>query len=229
LQQLLLIEVNRLAMSSSTSISKKYGFENPFEPDPLAVKALRFLKSANRLLDVGCGEGADSVFYAKKGFRVTAIDSNKIYLSRLRAYVKVNGLTTISVNYGDVVKHRYRQNFYDAINCLLVGCCMKRSDFECMLDNLKQTVKRAGIIIMSLRNYLDPEFADYISTETMIEPNTFRKKEDCCKIKYFIEKNRLREVFSDFEILYYFEGLAPDKYKEVAQHGDSYIICRRKL
>lgn len=80
---------------------------------------------------------------------------------------------------------------------------------------------------MSLRNYLDEEFNEYASSEKMIEPNTFRKKEDCCKIRYFIEKGKLRESFSDFEVVYYYEGYAPDKYGEVAQHGDSHIICRK--
>ncbi|MCU7550486.1 methyltransferase domain-containing protein [Chitinophagaceae bacterium LB-8] len=215
-------------MSYSTSqLSTKYGFENPFKPDPLAIKALHYLNDGKRLLDVGCGEGADSVFFARQGFQVTSIDNNKDYLGRLRAYVKDNRLINISVRNGNVIRYHYSQNFYDVINCLLVGCCMRRSDFEYLLHCLKRTVKPAGIIIMSLRNYLDPEFTDYISTEAMIEPNTFRKKEDCCKIRYYIEKNRLREVFSDFEVLYYYEGLAPDKYEEVLQHGDSYIICRR--
>ena len=214
--------------ASATILSNKYGFEYPFKSDPLAGRALRYLKSGKHLLDVGCGEGADSVFFAKKGFQVTAMDSNKIYLSRLRAFISDNELTNISIKYGDVIDYRYRHNFYDVINCLLVGCCMKRSDFEKLLISLKRTVKRTGIIIMSLRNYLDPEFTDYVSTERMIEPNTFRKKEDCCKIRYYIEKNRLRESFADFEILYYYEGYAPDKYREVPKHGVSYIICKSK-
>ena len=49
-------------------LKNKYGFEYPFKPDPLAVKALSYLKNKKYLLDVGCGEGADSVFFAKKGF-----------------------------------------------------------------------------------------------------------------------------------------------------------------
>lgn len=212
---------------SDKRLRNKYGFEYPFEADPLARKTLRYLKDRNYLLDVGCGEGADSVFFAKKGFGVTAIDSNKIYLSRLRAFIADKECTNISVKCGDVIDFPYRQNFYDVINCLLVGCCMKRSDFDRLLITLKQTVKRSGIIIMSLRNYLDSEFTDYVSTERMIEPNTFRKREDCCKIRYFIEKGRLRECFADFEILYYYEGYAPDKYKEVQKHGDSYIICKK--
>jgi tellurite methyltransferase len=214
--------------TSATILRNKYGFEYPFKSDPLAGKALRYLKNGKHLLDVGCGEGADSVFFAKKGFQVTAMDNNKIYLSRLRTFISDNELTNISIKYGDVINYHYRQNFYDVINCLLVGCCMKRSDFEKLLIALKRTVKKTGIIIMSLRNYLDPEFTDYVSTERMIEPNTFRKREDCCKIRYFIEKNRLRESFADFEILYYYEGYAPDKYREVPKHGDSYIICKNK-
>ncbi len=214
--------------TSATLLRNKYGFEYPFKPDPLSGKALQYLEKEKRLLDVGCGEGADTVYFAKKGFQVTAIDNNKIYLRRLRAFKMDNELTNISIRYGDVINYHYRQNYYDVVNCLLVGCCMKQSDFQKLLIVLKRTVKRTGIIIMSLRNYLDPEFTDYVSTERMIEPNTFRKREDCCKIRYFIEKNRLRESFTDFEILYYYEGYSPDKYREVPKHGDSYIICKKK-
>src|SRR5437773_12392439 len=133
--------------TSDTILRNKYGFENPFKSDPLSRKALRYLKSGKHLLDVGCGEGADSVFFAKKGFQVTALDNNKIYLKRLRAFISDNELTNISIKYGDVIDYHYRQNFYDVINCLLVGCCMKRSDFEKLLVALKRTVKRTGIII----------------------------------------------------------------------------------
>ena len=213
--------------ASAKTLKNKYGFENPFKADALVKKALPYLNNCNTLLDVGCGEGADSVFFAKKGFRVSSVDNNKIFLDRLRAYITDKALANVSIIEGDVVSYPYRQNFYDVINCLLVGCCMKRSEFESLLIALRQTVKKSGIIIMSLRNYLDPDFIDYVSTETMIEPNTFRKRDDCCKIRYYIEKGRLRECFSDFEILYYYEGYAPDKYKEVAKHGDSYIICKK--
>lgn len=212
---------------STTKLSKKYGFENPFKPDPLAKKALRYTKNFKRLLDIGCGEGADSVFYAKKGFQVVAMDNNKAYLRRFRAFQKDNHLSNISIRFCDVISFRYPRNFYDVINCLLVGCCMKRSDFEKMLLPIKQAVKPGGVIIMSLRNYLDPELKEYLATEKMIESNTYIKKEDCCKIRYFIEKDRLRDIFKEFEIIYYYEGLVPDKYLEIPHHGDSCLICRR--
>ena len=68
------------------TIQRKYSFKFPFKPDPLAAKALRYCKG-ERLLDVGCGEGADSAFFAqKKRLDVTSFDVNKEYLNRFRAY-----------------------------------------------------------------------------------------------------------------------------------------------
>src|SRR5262245_32475804 len=156
---------SRIMSFSLEKLKEKYGFENPFKADPLAVKALYYMKNGKNLLDVGCGEGADSVFFAGKGFQVTAVDNNETYLDRLRAFIKDTAPGNISVNSSDVLEFSYRHNFYDVVNCLLVGCCMARSDFEKLASTLKETIKKAGVIIMSLRNYLDPEFLDYASTE----------------------------------------------------------------
>ena len=210
------------------TVEQQYGFENPFKPDPLVKKAIRFLPRGRQLLDVGCGEGADSAFFARRGFTVTAIDRNKDYVQRFRRYCNDEGLADISILHRDIVRYRYPRNQYDVIISVLVICCMKRSAVEKMVNPLKHSVKPGGIIVMSSRNYLDPEMKDYLDSERMIEPNTFRTKEDCCKFLYFMEKNRLREMFRDFQILYYREGFAPCKYGEHAKHGDSYIICRRK-
>lgn len=214
-------------MSKPIEIEEQYGFENPFKPDPLAIKALDFMNGGKRLLDIGCGEGADSVFFANQGFEVVAVDNNKLYLDRLGTFLKDKPLSNISIRNLDVIKHQFPNNRFDIVNCLLVGCCMKRSEFEFMLTSLKRTLRSKGIMIMSLRNYLDHMFEEYAATGQMIEPNTYLKKEDCCKIRYFIEKGRLQEIFKDFEILYYYEGFASDKYQEVLKHGDSYIIAQK--
>ncbi len=212
---------------SSAQLKEKYGFVNPFIPDTLGKRALRYMSNGDRLLDIGCGEGADAVYFAGKGFEVRAIEKDKEYLKRFRAYRKDNNLSNITIRSCDVIDYPYPRNYYDAIICFLVGCCMRRSEFERMLGPVKQSVKPGGIIAMSLRNYLDYEFKEAFASRKMIEPNTFHSKVNCCNIRYYIEKGRLRELFEDFEILYYFEGLVPDKYLEDPEHGDSYVICRR--
>src|SRR5204862_2632394 len=88
-------------------LQKKFGFENPFRPDPLVRRALRFCHGGKRLLDVGCGEGADSVFYARHGFEVTAIDKNERYLKRFRSYRRAEKIPGIRILERDALEYRY--------------------------------------------------------------------------------------------------------------------------
>jgi len=45
-----------------------------------------------RALDVGCGEGADAVWLAGRGWRVTALDVSEVALSRVRAHAVEAGV-----------------------------------------------------------------------------------------------------------------------------------------
>jgi SAM-dependent methyltransferase len=45
-----------------------------------------------RALDVGCGEGADAVWLAERGWRVTALDVSEVALSRVRAHAAEAGV-----------------------------------------------------------------------------------------------------------------------------------------
>src|SRR6266853_1446271 len=109
------------------SVESTYGFENPFRADPLVRKALRYCKG-KKLLDVGCGEGADSVYYAKRGFHVTAVDRNESYLEPFREYRRDHALSAIRIIRRDALRYGYPRNTYDVISCILVLCCMKRSE-----------------------------------------------------------------------------------------------------
>jgi 2-polyprenyl-3-methyl-5-hydroxy-6-metoxy-1,4-benzoquinol methylase len=214
-------------MAIIKSIQKKYGFELPFVSDPLVKIAIRYCKG-NTLLDIGCGEGADSVFWAKHGFNVTAIDSNEQYLKRLHAYCEDAGISNIHIVHTNAGHYHYPPDHFDVISSILMICCMRKSQVETILPKIKQSVKRGGIVVMSARNYMDPEYHDYLQTGKQVEPNTFTTHKDCCQFVYFIEKGQLLEYFSDFEVLYYYEGVTTCKYQEHLRHGDSMIIARRK-
>lgn len=46
-----------------------------------------------RALDVGCGEGADAVWLAERGWRVTALDVSEVALARVREHAAESGIS----------------------------------------------------------------------------------------------------------------------------------------
>ena len=56
------------------------------DPHPLVRVSLPFLSLPAKVLDLGCGEGKDALYLARKGFDITTIDSSEKGISKLEVY-----------------------------------------------------------------------------------------------------------------------------------------------
>jgi SAM-dependent methyltransferase len=68
-------------------------------PNPTLVREVAGL-APGHALDVGCGEGADAIWLAQHGWRVTAIDPSRIALERARAAARQAGVEVTWVRAG---------------------------------------------------------------------------------------------------------------------------------
>lgn len=60
-------------------------------PNDVLVAAVAGLRPG-RALDLGCGEGADALWLAERGWKVTAVDFSSVALERARAAARSRGL-----------------------------------------------------------------------------------------------------------------------------------------
>ena len=75
---------------------KYYQTENLFgSPYPELIEFYSTIKNKGRLLDLGCGQGRDSIPLARLGFLVTGIDHSKVGIEQLNNIAKREGLTLI--------------------------------------------------------------------------------------------------------------------------------------
>lgn len=73
---------------------KYYLTENLFgEPYPELIEFYSTIKGKGRLLDLGCGQGRDSIPLAKLGYSVTGIDNSKIGIEQLNKIAQKEGLS----------------------------------------------------------------------------------------------------------------------------------------
>lgn len=66
-----------------------------------------------RLLDIGCGEGRDSIFFSQNGYRVSGFDSSSAGIKKSRARAE---RLNLSIDFFQADINEYRlQEFYDVV------------------------------------------------------------------------------------------------------------------
>ncbi len=104
--------------------------------------------SPGRALDLGCGEGADSVWLAEQGWRVTAVDVSATAVSRGKAWADERGIADDAIEWivEDLEAWRPRETY------ALVSACFlhSRIAFErtAVLRRAAEAVKPGGHLLI---------------------------------------------------------------------------------
>lgn len=107
--------------------------------------ASRFITKADKLLDVGCGEGIIQYFIGDKVKNLYGIDNSKSELRRAEA----RGFITKQVNF-DSEKFPFMDSFFDVVTCLDVIEHVKNPKF--LLGEIHRVLRPDGKLIISTPN-----------------------------------------------------------------------------
>lgn len=86
------------------------------EPSEMARLTLQYWRQARgeargRVLDLGCGEGRDAVYFAGHGFEVTAVDGSANALEKLRRLAGETGVAIHRIVHSDIREFGLEQAF----------------------------------------------------------------------------------------------------------------------
>lgn len=179
-------------------------------------------------LDIGFGNGRDSIFLASKGFGVTAIDTKKNNIDNLAVVAKENNLS-IKAQLIDVRKFEFCPNIYEIIVAMNSLFFLSSNEFKKVVENIKKSLKPGGIVIISSFTVNDSMFKKLERTANKMDEQTFQNKEG--NFWFFLEKGELKNMFSDFEILFYKEVVTQDQghgeWAESHTHSIARIVAKK--
>ena len=153
------------------------------KPREASINLQNFIKecSGNRALDIACGAGKNTIYLAQNNFHVDAIDVAKIALDTLDTYAKEKGLSNlIDTKLMDLDYFTPKPNIYDLI---LMANYLDRD----VIEKTKNALHVDGIFIVETYMY------DKENEKTNSDPINL------------LAQNELKEIFSDYNILYYDE------------------------
>lgn len=164
-------------------------------------------------VDVGAGEGRNSLYLSSIGFDVTAIEPSKVGAEKILRKAEENRQKITVVNKDFVSASKSLSN----IGFVVALTSLEHMEYLYLCEAIQQ-IKR----IMLPGGYV------YIVVFTEDDPGfkkDYKNASECSLfIKHYFKKNELKQFFSDYEILMYSEYM-----KEDTTHGPRHYHGKAKL
>lgn len=131
-----------------TDYDKRYHDEEYYwglMPNSICYDIMKILPPTKpyRLLDIGCGEGKDAVFFAKCGYSVTAFDLSSRGIEKAKLLARHNQ-TEVNFFQANLLDYRLDSD-YDIIFCSGAMHILPTSERNALCDHLKEHTTENGI------------------------------------------------------------------------------------
>ncbi|MGE5629832.1 MAG: class I SAM-dependent methyltransferase [Caulobacteraceae bacterium] len=157
-------------------------------------------KGFKYFLDLGCGLGRHSVFFAENGFETYSLDLSEDGINNLNRKAEKLGLN-IRTTIGDINNLPYSSDMFD---CLLAYHVISHTDTEgikAIVKELERVLKSGGEFFITLCSKCSPSFSrkDYIR----IDENTIIKTEEpeIDVPHFYTDLDGVRSILKNFDII----------------------------
>lgn len=177
-------------------------------PDAI-LKLVPILKKhgVEKVIDVGCGNGRNSLLLAKEGFNVVAFDYSAEALKTVRDRAKDEKLEVHTLLGTVKDMQMIPDGMFDAVISCHVVDLYKMHDIKKVVNELKRILKSEGIAMIVVFSDDSKMFRDRTSNVNHgveIEKKTvvYNQFEAWHNLMYhFFSKKEMKELFKDFKIL----------------------------
>lgn len=124
-------------------------------PNPNIIEALKFIdKNLNKekklkALDIGAGDGKDSLFLAKKEFVVSAIDTSTYFIHKINQLARIHNID-IRTSVTDFLTYNFED--YDLLICNNVIHFLQLNQIKVLINKMRNHTLPNGLNIIGYLN-----------------------------------------------------------------------------
>ena len=146
-----------------------------------------------RLLEVGCGIGVDSIQLAKRGFQVTAVDLTENALAVARQFA-ARREATVDFRLGNAEGLDFPDESFDAVYSF--GVLHHTPDIERSVAEVHRVLRPGGRAYVML--YHRNSLVNLMHWALRLPYESPRDRKDHCPVVYTFSRSGVRELFRDF-------------------------------
>lgn len=153
------------------------------------------IKSKHKtLLDLGCGAGRDSLYFAQKGLKVTATDWSQSGLDQLRKLAEKNKVANLEVIQQDISKLTFNPNSFDVIYAHLSLHYFDDETTKQICDKLYSVLKKDGLLFIKCKSTDDMLYG----RGRKLEENMYKHRDH---VRHFFNKEYMTALLAKFQII----------------------------
>lgn len=149
-------------------------------------------KKLKILLDLGCGDGRDSLYFARKGLKVTSVDFSESGIEALRQ-ASIKSRLPINAICCDIKDVSFENDSFDIIYAHLSLHYFDDKTTTQIFDKLYKILKNNGLIFIKCKSTEDALFGK----GEKVGENMFIEKH----LRHFFDKNYMIEKLKKFKII----------------------------
>jgi ubiquinone/menaquinone biosynthesis C-methylase UbiE len=177
-------------MSERKYWENKWTSSGKLPPNDFAKKTYAVIRNGNHrtLLNIGCGDGRDSLYFAAKGLRVSALDFSKSGIENLKSLHP-----DIKTYLADIRRMRFKKDSFDIIYAHLSLHYFNDKETSGIFRNLYCFLKKGGLIFVKCKSTDDVLYGKGMR----IGPDMYRKGHP----RHFFSKEYMTSKMRKFKLL----------------------------
>lgn len=139
------------------------------------VDEYRIIRPAARVLDIGCGNGANVLFFRKLGYEAHGMDISRVAVDLGNILLSKNGFEETLVC-GDMEGLSFPEGYFDIVVSHAALDHIYYAKYLNVLEHMKKMLKKGGFVFITLRSTESFEYERQTAAE--VEPRTLITGED---------------------------------------------------
>ena len=206
---------------------KKFKENFPKFPAKLDLELKRYLNlvPGKEVLDLGIGQGRNSIPLAELGFNVTGVDYSTKCLEICKNTCNKLNLVKSDIRTFDIEKDKH-----DMILSGYVLHFLHKNDSYQIIKNIKNNLKNNGIVYISVFSLEDPRFnkPSTSSDFEILDNNILHNKVNDTYVSFF-SKDEVLNLFSDFKTIFVSEEYCLEQNVETPRYAGVVKYIGQKL
>ena len=197
------------------------------EPESILTRFFDRVGQKSLVLDIGAGQGRNSIFLARNGLSVHALEPSRVAADGLRRIAAESNLD-ITVFPENFETFKPPQVAYEGIMVFGLIPDLTWTGINTLLEKIDVWSKPGAIVWLTGFTMLDPGFQFYKKNWKEVTPNSFSGPNG--RTRTYLEPEQILTLFPGHTVLHHWEGLGPLHSHgdgEPHQHGMFEVVLRR--